>query len=88
MNSAAGKAWSPTRLCSLFDTTFGLRQFFAKIAGPVPFGHDGHFSDCQSRSCDEDRAAIEWARRLVTRYPIELCCGERFVARLEPRPGQ
>jgi hypothetical protein len=28
-------------------------------------GHDGHFSDCEARSCDEDRDAIEWARQLI-----------------------
>jgi hypothetical protein len=62
-------------------------SFFAKVAG-LSIGHDGHFSDCQARSCDEDRAAIEWARQLVTDYAIELWCGARFSARLEPRPAQ
>jgi hypothetical protein len=50
---------------------------FREDCRAYPFGHDGHFSDCQARSCDEDRAAIEWARQLVTRYAIEICCGER-----------
>ena len=49
-------------------------------------GHDGHFSDCEARSCDEDREAIEWALRLVKSYTIELWCGERFVAKFEPKP--
>jgi hypothetical protein len=88
MNSVAGKVCSPTPLCSLFDTTFGLRPIFREDCRAYPFGHDGHFGDCQARSCDEDRAAIEWARQLVTRYAIELWCGERFVARLEPGPEQ
>ncbi len=48
-------------------------------------GHDGHFSDYQARSCDEDRAAIEWARQLVTDNAIELWC---FIAKLEPKPAQ
>jgi hypothetical protein len=47
---------------------------------------DGHFSDCEARSWDEDRHAIEWAKQLVTSYAIELWCGERFVAKLEPKP--
>jgi hypothetical protein len=79
---------SPTRLFSLFDTAPRLcAQFFAKVAGTVD-RYEGHFSDCQARACDEDRAAIEWARQLVTDYAIELWCGARFSARLEPRPAQ
>ena len=27
-----------------------------------------------------------WAKRLVTDFTIELWCGERFVARIEPKP--
>ncbi len=50
-------------------------------------GHDGHFSDHQARSCDEDRAAIEWAMQLVTDNAIELWCGARFIAKLEPKPA-
>lgn len=49
-------------------------------------GHDGHFSDCEARSCDEDSDAIDWTRKLVTDSAIELWCGERFVARIEPKP--
>jgi hypothetical protein len=41
---------------------------------------------CQARSCDEDRDAIERAKQLVTGCAIELWCGERFVAKLEPGP--
>jgi hypothetical protein len=49
-------------------------------------GHDGHFNDCETRSCDEDSDAIDWAKKLVTDFTIELWCGERFVARIEPKP--
>jgi hypothetical protein len=48
-------------------------------------GHDGHFRDCETLSCDEERDAIEWAKQLITDYAIELWCGERFVAKLEPK---
>jgi hypothetical protein len=88
MNSVAGPVCSPPWLCSLFDTTPGLHPIFRENCRACPIGHDVHFSDCQARACDEDRAAIEWARQLVTRYAIELWCGERSVARLEPRPAQ
>jgi hypothetical protein len=50
-------------------------------------GHDGHFIDCEARSWDEDSEAIEWALRLVKSYTIELWSGERFVAKIEPKPG-
>ncbi len=40
----------------------------------------------EARSCDEDSDAIDWAKKLVTDFAIELWCGERFVARIEPRP--
>jgi hypothetical protein len=48
-------------------------------------GYDGHFSDCEARSCEEDRVAIEWAKKLVTDFAIELWRGERFVAKMEPK---
>jgi hypothetical protein len=51
-------------------------------------GHDGHFSDCEARSCAEDREAIEWAKQLVDGRAIELWCGERFVAKFEPKAGK
>jgi hypothetical protein len=44
----------------------------------------GH--DCEARSWDQDSDAIEWAKRLVKGYTIELWCGERFVAKIEPKP--
>jgi hypothetical protein len=49
-------------------------------------GHDGHLRDCEALSWDEDSEAIEWALRLVKSYTIELWCGERFVAKIEPKP--
>jgi hypothetical protein len=33
-------------------------------------GHDGHFSDCEARSCEEDSDEIEWAKRLVKNHTI------------------
>jgi hypothetical protein len=47
--------------------------------------HDGHFRDCETLICDEERDAIEWAKQLITDYTIELWWGERFVAKLEPK---
>ena len=88
MNSVAGPVGSPTRLCSLSDTAPGLHPIFREDCRAYPIGHDVHFGECQALSCDEDRAAIEWTRQLVTDYTIELWCGERFVARQEPRPEQ
>jgi hypothetical protein len=49
-------------------------------------GEDGHFSDCHARICSDDRDAVEWAKQLVDGLAIELLCGERFVAKLEPNP--
>ncbi len=49
-------------------------------------GHDGHFTDCHVRVCNDDRAAIEWAQQLVASRAIELWCGERFVVKFEPKP--
>jgi hypothetical protein len=49
-------------------------------------GEDGHFLDCEERVCNDDRAAIGWAKQLVSSRVIELWCGERFVAKIEPKP--
>jgi hypothetical protein len=49
-------------------------------------GEDGHFLDCEARTCRDDRAAVEWAKQLVSNRVIELWCGERFVANFEPNP--
>jgi hypothetical protein len=50
-------------------------------------GDDGHFSDCHGRVCSDDSDAVEWAKQLVFSRVIELWCGGRFVAKLEPKPG-
>ena len=50
-------------------------------------GHDWHFTDCHACVRNDDRAAIDWAQQLVASRAIELWCGERFVAKLEPKPG-
>ena len=49
-------------------------------------GEDGHFLDCEARRWMDDRQAVEWAKQLVAGRAIELWCGERFVAKLEPKP--
>jgi len=88
MNSVAGPGLlADAAMFTLRHNSPACAQFFAKVAGTVD-RYEGHFSDCQARACDEDRAAIEWARQLVTDYAIELWCGARFSARLEPRPAQ
>ena len=49
-------------------------------------GYDGHFGDCETSPCKDDRQAIDWAKQLVKSYAIELWCGERFVVKIEPNP--
>ena len=49
-------------------------------------GPDGHFSDCEARSCEEDSDAIEWAKRLVKNHTIEIGAASDFVAKIEPKP--
>ena len=48
-------------------------------------GEDGHFLDCEARTCSDDHQAVEWAKQLVDGPLIELWCGERFVAKFEPK---
>jgi hypothetical protein len=48
-------------------------------------GEDGHFIDCDARRCIDDSQAVEWAKQLVDGRAIELWCGERFVAKFEPK---
>jgi hypothetical protein len=48
-------------------------------------GHDGHFNDCEARRWIDDSQAVEWAKQLVDGRAIELWCGERFVAKFEPK---
>ena len=75
MNSVAGPVCSPTRLCSLSTQLPACTQFFREGCRAYPMGRDGHFSGSQARPCDEDRAAIDRARQLVTR------CDRAFVRR-------
>lgn len=35
-------------------------------------------------ACDNDNDAIVWAGQLLAQDPVELWCGPRFIARLEP----
>jgi hypothetical protein len=44
-------------------------------------GSDGSFVGFRARNCDDDGAAIRWARDLVNDRPIELWIGQRFIAR-------
>ena len=75
MNSVAGPGLLADAAMYTFRHNSRLApSFFAKVAG-LSIGHDGHFSDCQARACNEDRAAIDRARQLVTR------CDRAFVRR-------
>jgi hypothetical protein len=49
-------------------------------------GEDGHFIDAAPLICEDDDAALKQAEQLVNGRPIELWSGERFVAKLEPKP--
>jgi hypothetical protein len=46
-------------------------------------GLDGHFIDFHALTCEDDREAIEQARRLIDGYDVELWSGKRFVIKLE-----
>ena len=48
---------------------------------------DGHFIGYEPFVCADDADAIEKAGALVDGHDVELWCGERFVAKLEPKPG-
>lgn len=48
-------------------------------------GSDGHFDGFEPLICVDDAEAIERAKRLASKAPVELWCGARLVARLEPR---
>lgn len=50
-------------------------------------GSDGHFVRFVGLSCSGDAEAIEQARRLLENQDIELWSGDRFVVRLERKPG-
>jgi hypothetical protein len=45
-------------------------------------GDDGHIIGFEPLVCADDGEAIEKAKRLVDRYPIEVWNGERLVKRL------
>jgi hypothetical protein len=47
-------------------------------------GEDGHFLDCKARTRSDGHAAVEG--QLVATPMIELWCGERDVAKFEPKP--
>jgi hypothetical protein len=48
---------------------------------------DGPFAGFVRLHCRDDAEAVEQSRRLVDHRPVELWCGERFIARLEPPAG-
>jgi hypothetical protein len=45
---------------------------------------DGHLVGLVRLLCQDDAVALEQSRLLVDHRPVELWCGERFIARLEP----
>jgi hypothetical protein len=47
-------------------------------------GPDNNFIGFVRLYCRGDAEALEQSRRLVHHLPVELWCGERFIARLEP----
>jgi hypothetical protein len=49
-------------------------------------GDDGHFVGKDVLICANDAEAIEMAKRIVDKRPIELWSGERFIIRLEQEP--
>jgi hypothetical protein len=50
-------------------------------------GSDGHFASFRAYACDNDEAAIAWAKQLVDEgHGVELWSGERFIVRLSPSP--
>lgn len=51
-------------------------------------GDDGHFIGFEPLVCADDSEAIEKAKRLVSKYPVDIWSGERFVQRLDvPKPS-
>lgn len=48
-------------------------------------GADGHIVDWKPLICDGDNQAIEKAREAFEGRTVELWCGERLVAGLNPR---
>jgi hypothetical protein len=65
------------------------RQPSAYVPGMVEYqaywiGPDNHFIGFVRLLCQDDAEALEQSRLLVDHRPVELWCGERFIARLEP----
>ncbi len=54
----------------------------------VTINYDGQLSRHRGFKCENDDDAIVWAKQLVDVSPVELWCGARFVARLEPPPAK
>ena len=52
----------------------------------VTINYEGQLSRHRGFKCENDDDAIVWAKQLVDVSPVELWCGARFVARLEPPP--
>jgi hypothetical protein len=51
-------------------------------------GDDGHFIGFEPLVCADDSEAIEKAKRLVSKNPVDIWSGERFVQRLDvPKPS-
>jgi ABC-type antimicrobial peptide transport system ATPase subunit len=48
-------------------------------------GDDGHFIGFEPLVCADDSEAIERAKRLVSKHPVEIWSGERLVQRLNAR---
>jgi hypothetical protein len=47
-------------------------------------GFDGQFLHYRAFACDRDEHAVEWAKQLMDRWPVELWSGARLVKRLSP----
>jgi hypothetical protein len=50
-------------------------------------GDDGHFIGFETMICVDDSEAMEKAKRLSERSPVELWSGARFVIRLSQTTG-
>ena len=67
------------RLAAFFRATVQMSHY--RI---VTINYDGQLSRHRGFACENDDDAIVWAKQLVDVSPVELWCGARFVARLEP----
>ena len=50
-------------------------------------GEDGHFLDCEARRHNDDRAAIDWAKQLVSGRVIELLVRRAFRCQVRAQAG-